>query len=177
MPILTTSATATVTSTASGALVPLSAPAPADRDDTSVEQVCVTPSTLSYDASWLPIVEQRIKASVAPEGYPEQTSGAWLRAKVGSAAVDFFRSMSTALPGEPYIYASGAGDLVAEFVGPRGKITCIVAPNVVYVFAVAGDETVQKKFVPGEAVELRSHLQSMTNMLRPALQNATLDAR
>jgi len=177
MPILMTPATATVISTATGALVPISAPAPAERNDTSVAQGFIAPWAISYDASWLSIVEQRIMASVAPEGYPEQASGAWLRAKVGSAAIDFFRSMSAALPGEPYIYASGAGDLVAEFVGSRGKLTCIVGPNVVYVFAVAGDETVQRKFVPGEVAELRSQLQSMTSMLRPARPNATLGTR
>lgn len=177
MPILTIPATATVISTASGALVQISAPVSAQPDNVSAAQVSITPLVLSYDASWLPIVEQRIKASVTPEGCPEQTNGAWLKTKVGSAAVDFFRSMSTALPGEPYIYASRAGDLVAEFVESCGKMTCIVAPNVVYVFAATGDETVQKKFVLSEVVELRSHLQAMTNMLRSVRQNATLDAR
>jgi hypothetical protein len=177
MPTPTAPYMATLTSTASGALMPISAPAPAKQEDVSVAQVGIIPLDLSYYASWLLTVEQRIRASVVPEGYHEKNAGAWLQASVGSAAVDFFRSTSTALPGEPYIYASTAGDLVAEFVGPRGKMICIVAPSAVYVSATAGDETVQQKFVPSQVLELRSHLQSMTNMLRPAQENATLGAR
>lgn len=177
MAILPPPATVTVGSTVSGTLLAISMPATAQVEDTSHAQIGIVPLDMSFDASWLSIVEQRIKASVAPEGSPQEGTGAWLLSKVGSAAVDFFRSTSTALPGEPYLYASNAGDLVAEFVGPRGKMTCIVAPNVVYVFAVAGNETFERKFVASDASELRSHLQSMTNMLRPARQNATLGSR
>lgn len=177
MPILPTPTTLAVGSTVSGALLPISVPAPTQEHDIAAMHVAITPVGISYDAAWLSTVEQRIRASIAPEGYPEEGSGAWLQASVGSAAVDFFRSTSAALPSEPYIYASRVGDLVAEFIGPRGKMTCIVAPKVVYVFAVAGDETVEKKFVPSEVIELRSHLQTMTNLLRPARQNGTLGAR
>jgi hypothetical protein len=173
----TTPTTVTVRSTMSGALL-ISAPLTAQQvHEPPVPQIAINSVGMSFDAAWLSIVEQRIKASVAPEGYPAEGHGAWLQTKVGSAAVDFFRSTSTALPGEPYIYASNAGDLVAEFIGPRGKMTCIVAPNAVYVFAVAGEDTVEKKFVLSEAVALRSHLQTMTNMLRPIQPNGSLGAK
>jgi hypothetical protein len=178
MAILTMPAAVFVSSTASGALLPISAPTAVQQVyELPATQVTISPVDLSFDAAWLSIVEQRIKASIAPEGYIAEEDGAWLQIEVGSTAVDFFRSTSSALPSEPYIYASKAGDLVAEFIGPRGKLICIVAKNAVYVFAVAEDETVERKFLPSEVVELRSHLQTMTNMLRPARQNATLGAR
>ena len=169
MPILPTPTTVAVGSTVSGALIPIYAPGTAQQNDEPyATQVAINPVVISFDAPWLATVEQRIKASVAPESYPDQGNGAWLRTAVGSAAVDFFRSTSALLPSEPYIYASEAGDLVAEFMGLRGKMTCIVAPSVVYVFAVAGEKTVEKKFVPSEVVELRSHLQTMTDLLGTA---------
>jgi hypothetical protein len=169
VPTLPTSTTVAVGSTVSGALIAISAPKTAQpNDEPHATQATINAVGISFDAAWLSTVEQRIKASVAPEPFPDQGNGAWLRTAVGFAAVDFFRSTSALLPGEPYIYASKAGDLVAEFMGLRGKMTCVVAPSAVYVFAVAGEEAIEKKFVPSEVVELRSHLQRMTSLLGTA---------
>jgi hypothetical protein len=144
-----------------------------------VAEISIFPIALSSDAQWLGIVEQRIKASIPAEGFPPTQDVAWLRPQVGLAALEFFRDTSTALPGEPYIYSSNAGDLVAEFSAPRGKMTCLISPEFVYVFAAPGNEVIADKLTPSKqgADELRSYMQTVTDRLRAANQDGTLEAK
>lgn len=145
----------------------------------SPTQVSIIPIDISFDAEWLNVVEQRIKASIPAEGYSQTGSVAWLRPQVGRAALDFFRRTSTALPGEPYIYSSRAGDLVAEFFAPSGKLTCLISPEFVYVFAAPGNDIIERKLSPEKqsAGELRSYMQTVTNRLRAANTNGAMEAR
>jgi hypothetical protein len=124
------------------------------------------PPQLSYDAEWLSVVQQRIIASIPTNGYSVEGNTAWLQPEVAGAALEFFKRTSTALPGEPYLYSSQAGDLVAEFPVPCGKMTCIISPKVVLVCAVTDGEVVQKKLMRNQhgPDTLRSVIQEVTNL-------------
>jgi hypothetical protein len=133
--------------------------------------------TLSFDAEWLNGIQQRIIASVPTEGYPVKGNTAWLDQQVARAALEFFKSTSTVLPGEPYIYSSGAGDLVAEFSALRGKMTCLISSKFVLLYAIAGDEVIEKAFLRGQvnADKLRSEILAVRNLLSET-PNASLAA-
>ena len=134
---------------------------------------------ISIDAEWLDAVEQRIFASLPVDGYELNDRSAWLQPSVGEAALKFFRMASLALPNEPYIYPSKRGDLVAEFAAPRGKMTCLISPEFVLVFANAGDEIIQKTFMSsdmGMGEELRSDVREISQFLG-ATSNVTVEAR
>jgi hypothetical protein len=126
----------------------------------------ISGESLSFDAEWLNVVEQRILASLPPEGYSVKGNTAWLQPDVASAALDFFKRTSTALPSEPYIYSSQAGDLVAEFPVSHGKMTCIVSTKFVLVFAAVREEVVQKKLLrtPTSLESIRSEIQAVTQL-------------
>ena len=90
--------------------------------------------------SWLPSVERRIGDSTLPDEYQSFWSTEWLREEVGQAAIRFFENTADLLPGEPFIYASQTGALVAEFDAPRGTLTTIISPSAVILFAVKADD-------------------------------------
>lgn len=180
MQFLTTPGTVAFRTAASGALLPLSAPPVNQQGAVPVGgEITINPINISFNAEWLDVVEQRIKASIPAEGCPQASNGAWLRPQVGRAALEFFRGTSTALPGEPYIYSSIAGDLVAEFMAPRGKMTCLISPEFIYVFAAPGDEVIEDKLSPAKqgVDELRSYMQTVTDRLRAATPNGTMEAK
>jgi hypothetical protein len=130
--------------------------------------VSTTPiQAMSFDAEWLNIVEQRIIASIPAEGYSANGDTAWLQPDVGRAALDFFKRTSTVLPSEPSIYSSNAGDLVAEFATPGGRMTCLVSPGFVLVFASTKDGVIEKKFLPDQqhSDTFRSEIQEVTKAL------------
>ena len=134
---------------------------------------------LSFDAEWLSGVEQRIMASVPAEGYPPTGNTAWLNQQVALSSLEFFKSTSTVLPGRAvYLRASRAGDLVAEFSAPKGKMTCLISPKFILVFALVGEETVEKRFLPGKqsADKLRSEILAVKNLLSVS-PHATLAAK
>jgi hypothetical protein len=114
------------------------------------ETILSKASQWSSDAEWLGVVEQRILSSLAAEGYSLESDVAWLQPDVGQAAVDFFRQTSATLPGEPYIYSAQGGELVAEFSTSDGRLTCIISPTFVLLFAAAKGETMEKRFFPKE---------------------------
>jgi hypothetical protein len=91
-------------------------------------------------AAWLPAVERRIRDSIKPHGYENLGSTEWLGEDVGQAAIRFFQNAADILPGEPFIYASHTGALVAEFKNPRGALTTLISPDSVILFAVKADE-------------------------------------
>ena len=68
---------------------------------------------LTAPNSWLPTLEDRIRRSILPDEYEGEPSTEWLSAEAASAAIAFFRNGADLLPGEPYIYATKSGDLVA----------------------------------------------------------------
>ena len=90
--------------------------------------------------SWLSSVERRIKDSIVPKEYETTLSTEWLREEVGQAAIRFFQNAADILPGEPFLYASQTGALVAEFNSPRGALTAVISPNAITLFAVKADD-------------------------------------
>jgi hypothetical protein len=77
-----------------------------------------------FRPTWLPVVERRIRDSIARLGWTDDTDeGRWLSWATAEAARIFFDTAADVLPGEPYIYSSKQGDLVAEFQDERGTLT------------------------------------------------------
>jgi hypothetical protein len=89
---------------------------------------------------WLAAVERRIEKSIVPKEYESLGSGEWLREEVGQSAIRFFQNTADILPGEPFIYASQTGALVAEFTAPTGALTTVVSPTSIILFAAKADE-------------------------------------
>lgn len=89
---------------------------------------------------WLPSVERRITDSVVPAEYQEESTPEWLTEEVAQAAVRFFQNTADVLPGEPHLYASKTGALVAEFETPTGALTTVVSPETTILFGVRANQ-------------------------------------
>src|SRR5689334_6162092 len=85
--------------------------------------------------AWLHTVQQRIRNSILPQAQKEN-DGRWLSGDIAKAGSDFFQKTADLLTGEPFIYSSCEGDLVAEFSAEHGTMTSIVSSNFVLLFAV-----------------------------------------
>ncbi len=86
---------------------------------------------------WLEATQAIIRNSTAMGSIEPADVGRWLSEDVANAATDFLKDCADLLPSEPHIYSSRDGNLVADFVAPRGSLTAIVAPKFVLLFAVA----------------------------------------
>lgn len=122
-------------------------------------------------ASWLPVVQGRIVASTAEDASEVQAieSGQLLKQEIVNAALHFFEKASDVLPGEPYIYASKTGDLVAEFEAPHGTMTTIVSESFALAFAViAGEQPLERRFaLTNDSTEpMRSELKALSDRMR-----------
>jgi hypothetical protein len=79
---------------------------------------------------WLPVVLQRISASILPEGYSLPSDGTWIDARVASAGRKFLYQIAAAFPkDEPYLSVSPSGALVVEFRERSSKITFAITPD------------------------------------------------
>jgi hypothetical protein len=118
-------------------------------------------------AMWLSAVQRRIRESTAPMGQNIGYDGRWLNQNIADAAKAFFERTSDVLPGEPHIYSSLKGHLVAEFSGAHGTMTNVVSETSVIVFAVVDKAPVEKRFSlsRNETDALRQELQRITKML------------
>jgi hypothetical protein len=101
---------------------------------------------LPVRASWLSNVERRIRGSIANSNEPLPNTGRWLEPQLAWQAINFFQATSDILPGEPYVYASLMGDLIAEFKGPKGKLTTIVTKSSLTTYSVMGDRILKISF-------------------------------
>lgn len=119
-------------------------------------------------ATWFRTVQRRIQRSISPPGRNMDNDRRWLTQDIADAANRFFRAASDVLPGEPHIYSSLKGDLVAEFVGAHGTMTNIVSQTVVIVFAVVDGIPVEKWLEPTRnGIDTsRQELNRLTIMLR-----------
>jgi hypothetical protein len=116
----------------------------------------------------LSTIEQRIFGSIVPNGRHLENDGRWLQEDIADAGVEFFQWASHLLPGEPFIYSSRKGDLVAEFEARHGRMTTIISQTFVMVFAVVDGIPTEKR-VPLSAKglgALRPELKRLTEMLR-----------
>ncbi len=105
-----------------------------------------TGGPLPVRALWLSNVERRILGSIATTNEPLLNTGRWLEPQLAWQAINFFQATSDILPGEPYVYASLMGDLVAEFKGPKGKLTTIVTKNSLTTYSVIGEHILKISF-------------------------------
>jgi hypothetical protein len=96
-----------------------------------------------------------------------KNDGRWLTREAAETAWEFFKVTSDLLPGEPYIYGSQKGDLVAEFNAARGTLTCIITPRFNLLFAVVGSIPIEKTIArENNNSSLRSELMQITELLR-----------
>jgi hypothetical protein len=116
-------------------------------------------------ASWFRLVERRISESSTQD--PNLAgNGHWLPQATAIAALKFFEAASDLLPGEPYIYGSPLGDLVAEFDGEKGTLTSVIGPNVTLLYAIIGGIPIKRTVHPeGGERELRSELKELSESL------------
>jgi hypothetical protein len=123
---------------------------------------------LPVPADWLATVERRIRNSIVPTEHAGENDGRWLRYEVANAAIQFFRQASSLLPGEPFIYSSTSGDLVAEFKSTYGLMTSVVtADKVLAVAMVHGHpEHVSVNLSNANDSDLRRELMPMADLLR-----------
>jgi hypothetical protein len=130
------------------------------------------PSPRPPGASWFRQVEKRITDSSTPDPNLAR-GGRWLPQATAIAALKFFEATSDLLPGEPYIYGSPLGDLVAEFDGEKGTMTSIIGPNLTLLFAVVGGTPIKMTVSQeGGESELRSELKNLAESLRTGKHGA-----
>ena len=122
---------------------------------------------LSTPNSWLSGLEARIRESVLPAEYEGEPSTEWLNESAANAAIAFFRAGADLLPGEPHIYATKSGDLVAEFETAKGSMTTVVSDKETIVFAVLSENPhnpIQRVIQRGSN-EIGKELRSVTKEL------------
>lgn len=124
-------------------------------------------SPIHITPQWLVAVQDRIYSSVVPRGRELENDGRWLRRGVAEMASGFFQITADLLPGEPHIYGSHIGDLVAEFEDALGTMTVIVTPTTAILFAVVDGVPIEKRLVLGNEsrARLRLELQELVERL------------
>ena len=128
--------------------------------DTTIEADLYTPDLVT--PNWLEKTRAAIQNSLAPS--PQVVGdGRWLSQTVVNAATDFLDATADVLPGEPYIYSSREGDLVAEFEAEHGTLTSIVSPDFVLLFAVIDGTPVHRQVDDHRSV--REEVQQLTRRL------------
>ncbi|MCA9207143.1 MAG: hypothetical protein KDA55_02260, partial [Planctomycetales bacterium] len=118
-------------------------------------------------SGWLPILVERIQASTLPREYDAEPSSEWLSEDAANAAIAFFNTGVDLLPNEPHIYATNAGDLVAEFETAMGTMTSVISDKETILFAVLEtdpSEPMQATIRRGSN-QLRDELRSFTRKL------------
>lgn len=124
------------------------------------------PTVRPPGATWFRQVEKRISESSTPDPNLAR-GGRWLPQATAIAALRFFEATSDLLPGEPYIYGSPLGDLVAEFDGEKGTLTGVIGPNFTLLFAIVGGTPIKMTVSQdGSETELRSELKNLADSLR-----------
>ena len=129
--------------------------------DNRLETALYAPSPI--EPSWMENKLTAIRKSVAPSPQAAIGDGRWLSQNVVNAATDFFRLAGDVLPGEPFIYSSREGDLVAEFEGKHGTMTSIVSSTFVLLFAVIDGVPVERTIF--ETRGIREEVQQLTRSL------------
>jgi hypothetical protein len=123
---------------------------------------------LPVPAQWLGDVERRIRNSIVPAERAQENDGRWISLEVANSAIQFFRQASTVLPGEPFIYSSNSGDLVAEFKALHGLMTSVVTAGKLMAVAIVDGQTeeVNVDLTTATESELRRELKPIADYLR-----------
>jgi hypothetical protein len=112
-------------------------------------------------ASWVGMVEQRIRNSVGTQNDALSNDGETIVASVALNAIDLFQNTWDVLPGEPYIYASSKGDLVAEFKATQGSLMSIIAEKALLLFTVVNGDVSKDQWE-----DTSSRLNDIRNVLK-----------
>lgn len=124
------------------------------------------------NVSWLLSVTQRIEDSVAPnDNIVNDEPAGWLNAGAASAAKIFFKNAADLLPTEPHIYASSAGDVVAEFEGALGHLTCVISNEETVFFGVLEDDRLNpvQGLIRRGSNQFRTELRQITSRFLPRM--------
>lgn len=92
------------------------------------------PSPLATD--WLASIQRQVWESIGDADKVNSGDGQWLSVEAANTVMRFFRLAADALPGEPFIYKSSAGDLVAEFKAKHGMLTSVVSGSNLMIYPV-----------------------------------------
>jgi hypothetical protein len=128
-------------------------------------------------APWFRLVERRIaESSITDPNAANRDRG--LPQSTAIAALKFFKAASDLLPGEPYIYGSPLGDLVAEFAGEKGTLTSVIGPYFTLLFVVVCGIPTEIRVSPeGGESELRSVLKQLAESLHTGKHGALVAGR
>ena len=141
--------------------------------ETKTEITLLGPNRLAAD--WLGAVQDRIHQSIVPRG--KENDGRWLSEEIAAAGSVFFELTSDILPGEPYLYSSKRGDLVAEFETEHGVMTGIITQEVAVLFAVVDGIPVEGKLaLDAPRDSARQELRKFTGMLHKQ-QHGSLETK
>jgi hypothetical protein len=141
----------------------------------SVSLYCEAPSFRStiaefrlpvpFTAPWLGAVQRRLEQSIAST--EESGDPTTITHSVARAAITFFEATSDVLPGEPYLYPSEQGDVIAEFRGSNGRLTGILGPDFVILHAVVEGKIVQCELpLQSDYASTRHELKSIKTKLQ-----------
>ena len=146
---------------------------PAPRLSDTRDSLILGPTPL--EPGWLEKIQRYIDKSIICDNCEAENDGRWLNQEVANAARDFFQKTAELLPGEPFIYSSKRGDLVAEFKDKHGTMTSIVSSTFVLLFAVIDGVPVERRIV--ESGDWRVDVQLLTGLLRTGQNGAVEPSR
>ena len=89
--------------------------------------------------NWLADVEMRIQNSIHPFDPNMAETGEWLPRDTAFAALQFFRDGCDLMPGEPHLYGTSEGELVAEFESGSVRMTSVVSDDGATLFGYRRD--------------------------------------
>lgn len=124
--------------------------------------------------SWLESTKKHIRESIAPFGQEISDDGRWLRQESASTAIDFFEAVGDLLPGNPYLYGSTKGDVVAEFEGDSYSLTVVITTDFALMFAVQDGAPIEKKIE--FMLDYRKELERFSQRLSVGRYGSTLEA-
>jgi hypothetical protein len=119
-------------------------------------------------AQWLSAVERRLQDSVGVAEFESLRDGRSLSINIVTRGKVFFQMTSDLLPGEPYVYSSLRGDLVADFRKQGATLTYIVAPESLTAL-LAMDGNITRELIDLESSnqgEVRKQVQILTKRFR-----------
>ncbi|HEY1801648.1 MAG TPA: hypothetical protein VGG46_12005 [Terriglobales bacterium] len=133
----------------------------------SDQPIAVVKAPTPITPKWLPTIQHRILSSVNPPDIEYVNDGRWLTSEIATQALNFFAATSDLLPGEPYLYTSIDGDLVAEFKGKRGTLTNVVGKISVLAFASVDGKihNASLKIAESDVDKVRAGLRQLTERL------------
>jgi hypothetical protein len=122
---------------------------------------------------WLPRVQMRLLQSAERGDDRLQADVSTLPEVLAVAGVRFFRDYADVLPGEPYLYKSSRGDLMAEYVGPHGRMTNVINTEHCVVLAAWDGEVVQHSYrLAGDESALRAKLKTLRKKISQTTHGA-----